>query len=82
MPSLLALDHIDVFGRVEISTAWSGRIGDLDATFTPKVSLADVMVIRDGNGWAGAHNVTEMHAKLKPARGVLSVVVSLVARKK
>jgi hypothetical protein len=44
--------------------------------------LADVMVIRDGNGWAGAHNVTELHAKLKPARGVLSVVVSLVARKK
>ena len=80
MPSLLALDHVDVFGRVEISTAWSGRIGGLDAAFTPEVGLADIMVIRDRNGWTVAHNITELHAKLKPARGVLSVVVSLVAR--
>ena len=80
MPSLLALDHVDVFGCVEISTAWSGRISGLDTALTPEVGLADVMIIRDRNGWTVPHNITELHAKLKPARGVLSVVVSLVAR--
>ncbi len=79
VPSLLALNHVDVFGSVEISTAGSGGGGGFDAFFTPEVCLADVVIVRDGDGGAVTHDVAELHAELEPAGGVLGVVVGLVA---
>lgn len=79
VPGLLALDHVDILGGVEISTAGAGLGGGFNAFFTPEVRLADVVVVGDGNGGAVAHDVAELHAELKPAGGVLGVVIGLVS---
>jgi len=81
VPGLLALDHVDVSGCVVIATAGAGGVGRLDAFFTPEVGLADVVIIGNGDGGAVTHDVAELHPELEPARGVLGVMVGLVARK-
>ena len=79
MPGLVSLDHVDVFGWVEISSAGAGGVGGLDAFFTPEVGLADVVVVGDGDGGAVAHEVAELQSKFEPTVSVLGVVVCLVS---
>ena len=81
VPGLLALHHVDVFGRIKISATWARGIGGFDAVFTPEVGLADIVVIRNGDGRSVAHDIAELHTELKPAGGVLGVVIGLVSGK-
>ena len=66
VPGLLALDHVDVFGGVEISAAGAGGRGGFDAFFSPKIGLADVVVIGNRDGGPISHDIAELHAEFKP----------------
>ena len=79
VPRLAAVDHANVLGGVEVAARIAGgRIGD-DASLAPHVALADIVIVRDGHDRAVFDDLAEVVAPQQPSRGVLGMVVTLVA---
>ena len=80
--SLAALHHVDKGSGIHV-TAVRGSLfasGCL-AALTPEVTVADVMVIGKAHGRAVFEKLGKLNTVLKPAEGVLIMVVGLVTSK-
>ena len=64
----------------ELACRGLGDVPEARPAFAPQVSLADVVVIRDGDARAIAENLTEREAEFQPCGGVFFVIVGLITR--
>ena len=79
---LLALDHLDIFVVEKITAAVSGGHGRDFSVLAPEIALADVVIVGDGNAGPAPEDFFEGEAELQPSRGVLFVIVALIAGEK
>ena len=81
MPTLLTLNLIDIGYRVaEATIRISFDSRDL-ATFPPKISVTDIVIVGNTDRRAIANDVAKLQAELNPAGRVFRVAIGLVATK-
>ena len=78
VPGLLALHHVDVGDRIEVSAVGIALQGGAVAAFAPEIGVPDIVVVGNADRRPVAHQLPELQPELDPAGCVLGMPIRLI----